>query len=102
MRSYILTDRERDIINKFLKEERPDTFRQLKSNSIKAIPYIERDLELIEKFLDRNRFIISLTENTLEGVKKVKEEINNATIKDTVRYIVGKYLILNGYIKMEG
>jgi len=51
MREYILTERERELIKKYLTGERPDTFRQLKSIATRSLPRIREDLELIEKFL---------------------------------------------------
>ena len=51
MRTYILTDREREIVERVIKGERPDTFRQIKSIAIRVLPRIEEDLELIKRFL---------------------------------------------------
>ena len=51
MREYILTDRERRIIDEVLKGERPDGFRVLKHIIDRALPRLEEDQELIKKFL---------------------------------------------------
>ena len=51
MRQYLLTERERELIENFLRGERPDGFRQLKSTAKRSLPTIREDLELVEKFL---------------------------------------------------
>ena len=51
MRQYLLTERERELIENFLRGERPDGFRQLKSTATRSLPTIREDLELVEKFL---------------------------------------------------
>lgn len=51
MRQYLLTERERELIDNVLRGERPDGFRQLKSTAKRSLPKIREDLELIEKFL---------------------------------------------------
>jgi len=51
MREYILTERERQLIAKTLRGERPDTYRQLKGIIIRSRPRLREDLELIDKFL---------------------------------------------------
>ena len=57
MRNYLLTNQEREIIKKFLETgERPEGYRMLLSRCRHMQP-INKDLQLIEQFLKKNRKI---------------------------------------------
>jgi len=79
MREYLLTEREREIIMKFLEGERPDTFRQLKSIAGRAILRIEEDRDLIRKFLGMRFRISRIDVDKLEDMK--------SAIQDTVKEV---------------
>jgi len=53
LREYILTDRERKIIEEVLKGGRPDSFRVLKHLIDKSLPRLEEDIKLIKAFLKK-------------------------------------------------
>ncbi len=60
MRSYILTEREREIVNAFLKTKdvpkgRYGSWCQLRFQTRKHLDTIKQDLKLIEEFMDTNR-----------------------------------------------
>lgn len=54
MREYVLTDKEREIIEIYLKEGyNLNGFNVLKLRMKRALPQLEEDLEVIKKFLEK-------------------------------------------------
>ena len=53
MREYILTERERELVQEVLRGEKPDSFRVLKTRAQKAMPTLEGDMQLLKRFLEK-------------------------------------------------